>query len=69
LTRAAIFSRSLFAPGSFFAADSGTISARGLPKWISRIGWRVLRTCSRIAEHFNLNSEKPISFIQAIFLP
>ena len=59
----------LFAPGSFFAGDSGTISARASPKRITRIGWRVFRTCSIIAEHLTLNSEKAISFIQSIFLP
>jgi hypothetical protein len=63
------FFRNLFLLGSFFARDSGMISARGSPKRITRIGWRVFRTCSMIAEYLTLNSEKPISFIQVIFLP
>jgi hypothetical protein len=51
-----------------FADDSGTMSARGSPKRVTRIGWRVLRTCSTIAEHLTLNTEKSISFIQPYFL-
>jgi hypothetical protein len=49
--------RNLFAPGSFFTGDGGTISAKDLPKCVTRTGSRVLRTCSRIAEHLNIKSE------------
>jgi hypothetical protein len=51
-----------------FADDSGTMSARGSPKRITRTGCRVLRTCSMITEHLTLNSERPISLIEADIL-
>jgi hypothetical protein len=62
------FFRNLFSPGAFSARDSGMISASGSPKRITRTGWRVLRTCSRIVEHLTLNSEKPISLIEPYIL-
>ena len=55
--------RSLFASGSFFACDSGTISTRGSPNRVTRIVWRVLPTRWTIAEHLTRNSEKSISLI------
>lgn len=60
--------RSFFALGSFFAGDSGTISARTSPNRVTRTGFRVLRTCSRTAEHLTLNTEKSISFIEVYIL-
>lgn len=47
-----------------FSGDGGTTSATGLPKRLTRIGLRVLRTCSSILEQLALNSEMAISFIE-----
>src|SRR5450432_175740 len=37
--------------------DGGTTSATGFPKRVMRIGFFVLRTCSKMARHLALNSE------------
>src|SRR3954451_876526 len=48
--------------------EGGTTSAMGLPKRVTRIGLRVLRTSSRMPRHLALNSEIAISFIED-FIP
>src|SRR5215469_16203393 len=45
------------------SGDGGTISATGLPKRVTRMGFFVWRTCSSRATHLALNSEMAISFI------
>lgn len=46
-----------------FGGDGGTTSATGLPKRVTRIGLRVLRTSSRMPRHLALNLDMAISFI------
>jgi len=43
--------------------EGGTISAMGLPNFVTRIGSRVLRTRSRTARHVALNFEMVISSV------
>src|SRR4029077_704944 len=53
-------------PSQLFGCSSGvggTTSATGLPKRVTRIGWRVLRTSSRMPRHLALNSEMATSFM------
>src|SRR5437899_10623660 len=50
-----------------FSGDGGTTSATGLPKRVTRIGFRVLRTSSRMPRHLALNSEIAISFICSLY--
>jgi hypothetical protein len=50
-----------------FSGDGGTTSATGLPKWVTRIGFRVLRTSSRMLRHLALNSEIAISFMVCLY--
>src|SRR6266849_10002700 len=45
----------------------GTISATGLPWRVTRMGSRVLRTCSRRARHLALNSEMETSIMASPF--
>jgi len=52
---------------SDFPGDGGTTSATGLPKRVTRIGRRVLRTSSRMPRHLALNSEIAISFMLASY--
>src|SRR5258707_230372 len=46
-----------------FSAVEGTTSATGSPKRVTRIGFRVFRTSSRMPRHLALNSEMATSFI------
>ena len=48
-----------------FPGDGGITSATGSPNLVTRIGLRVLRTCSRIPRHLALNSEMATSFIES----
>jgi len=53
-------------PNQLFGRSSGVggiTSATGLPKRVTRIGLRVLRTSSRMPRHLALNSEMATSFI------
>src|ERR1700732_774873 len=45
------------------AGEGGITSATGLPKRVTRIGLRVLRTSSRMPRHLALNSEMATSFM------
>lgn len=53
-------------PFFFALRDGGRISATGRPFFVMRTGLRVLRTRSRISEHFALNSEIGISFMMGL---
>src|SRR5277367_4661668 len=48
-------------------ADGGTTSATGSPKRVTRIGLRVLRTCSSMPRHLALNSEMATSFMATLY--
>jgi hypothetical protein len=50
-----------------FSGEGGTTSATGLPKRVTRIGLRVLRTSSRMPRHFALNTEMVGSFISCLY--
>src|SRR5579863_1025082 len=50
-----------------FPGLGGTTSATGLPNRVTRIGFRVLRTSSRMPRHFALNSEMAISFMTPVY--
>src|SRR5579864_4510671 len=45
-----------------FSSVGGMTSATGSPKRVTRTGFRVLRTSSRMPRHFALNSEMATSF-------
>jgi hypothetical protein len=47
-----------------FSGDGGITSATGWPKRVTRIGFRVLRTSSRMPRHLALNSEMAIFFVR-----
>src|SRR5258706_10980212 len=50
-----------------FSGDGGTTSATGLPKRVTRIDLRVLRTSSKMPRHLALNSEMATSFISCLY--
>src|SRR5579872_4758018 len=50
-----------------FSGDGGSTSATGLPKRVTRMGLRVLRTSSRMPRHLALNSEMATSFMSKLY--
>src|SRR5260370_33176407 len=50
-----------------FSGDGGITSATGLPKRVTRIGFRVLRTSSRMPRHLALNTGVATFFIYSVY--